>query len=165
MQSRLWFLLIFLCSLTLVGCQTTATHYIGAKADDVDVVSLTTGQVEQQRWEDLYVTVDYSYKRQGNRFDIEGALSFSDSSKINYTQVWDMKLKLFFLDRDMRVVNYLDIARTLSANLDDETRFARTLELKEKVVALTFGYEGSFRDGDPDGSSSQSVWNLPRTNQ
>ena len=165
MQSRLWLLLVFLFSLMLVGCQTTTTHYLGAKADEVDVVSLDTGQVEQQRWQDLYVTVDYSYDRQGNRFDIDGALSFSDSAKINYTWVRDMKLKLFFLDQDMRVVNYLDIARTLSTNLDDETTFARTLELKETVVALAFGYEGSFRDDDPDGGSSQSVWKLPRTNK
>lgn len=164
MQNRLWFLLVFLFSLMLVGCQTTTTHYLGAKADEADVVSLIAGQVEQQRWEDLYVTVDYSYDRQGNRLDIDGALSFSDSPKINFTQVRDMKLKLFFLDQDMRVVNYLDIARTLSTNLDDETRFARTLQLKEGVKSFTFGYEGSFRDDDPESPSSEQVWKLPKRN-
>jgi len=162
MQSRLWFLLIFLFSLMLVGCQTTTTHYLGAKADEVDVVSLAAGQVDQQRWEDLYVTVDYSYERQGNRFDIDGALSFSDSSKINFNRVRDMKLKLFLLDKDMRVVDYLDIARTLSVSLDDETTFARTLELRETVVAFAFGYEGSFRDDDPESPSSEQVWKLPK---
>ena len=111
------------------------------------------------------MTVDYSYDRQGNRFDIDGALSFSNSSKINFNQVLDLKLKLFLLDKDMRVVDYLDIARTLNSNLDDKTTFAKTLELKETVVALAFGYEGSFRGDGPDGGSSQSVWKLPRTNQ
>lgn len=164
MQSRLWFLLIFLFSLMLVGCQTTTTYYLGAKADEADVIRLAAGRVDQQRWQDLYVVVDYSYHQQGNRLDIDGVLSFSVSSKINFTRVWDMKLKLFFLDQDLRVVNYLDIARTLSTNLDDETRFSRTLQLKEGVEFFTFGYEGSFRDDDPESPSSEQVWKLPKRN-
>ncbi len=162
MEKRLWLLLVFLFSLMLVGCQTTTTHYLGAKADEADVVSLAAGQVEQQRWQDLYITVDYSYDRQGNRLDIDGALSFSDSTKINFSRVRDLKLKLFLLDKDMRVVDYLNIARTLSVSLDDETIFAKKLELKETVVALTFGYEGSFRDDDPESPSSEQVWKLPK---
>ena len=162
MKNNLFILLAFLFSLTLVGCQTTTTHYQGAKADKEGVVSLITGQVEQQRWQDLYVTVDYSFDRQGTQFDIEGSLSFSISSQINFTQAGDIKLKLFFLDQDMRVINYLDIARTLSTRIDDKAVFNRTLHLPEGADSFTFGYEGYFIDNDPESSSSHHVWKLPK---
>ena len=157
-------LLVFLFGLTLVGCQTTTTYYQGAKADEEGVVSLTPRQVEQQHWQDLYVAVDYSFSRLENRFDLDGVLSFSNSPKGNYTRVWDLKLKLFFLDKDLRVVEYLDIARTLSNGLDDKTTFSKTLQLQESVESFTFGYEGSFIDDDPESPSTDKVWKLPKRN-
>jgi hypothetical protein len=119
-------------------------------------------QAGQHQWQDLYVTVDFDLQQSGDNLDIDGVLSFSDSPKINYTRVRDLKLKLFFLDQDMRVVDYFDIARTLSQNLDDETTFSHTMKLEEAVVAMTFGYEGSFVDNDPKGFSGQTVWKLPK---
>ncbi|MDA3903335.1 MAG: hypothetical protein PF441_07815 [Desulfuromusa sp.] len=164
MKNKLWIISTFLFGLILLGCQTTTTYYQGAKADAEGVVSLSAGQVEKQRWQDLYVTVDYSFDHQGSQFNIDGALTFSNHPKGNYTRVSDLKLKLFFLDKDMLVVNYLDIARTLSSDLDDKTIFARTLQIKEGVVLFTFGYEGSFIDDDPESPSSNRVWQLPKRN-
>jgi hypothetical protein len=164
MKNALFIILVLCVGLIFFGCQTTTTYYQGAKADKEGVVSLSAGQVGKQRWQDLYVTVDYSFNRQGEQFDIDGALSFSNSPKGNYTRVPDFKLKLFFLDKDMRVVDYLDIARTLSSSLDDKTTFARTLQIQEGVVSFTFGYEGSFIDADPESPSTDQVWKLPKRN-
>ncbi len=162
MKNKLWIIVAFLFGLTLFGCQTTTTYYQGAKADEEGVVNLPLGKVEGQRWQDLYIAVDYSFDRQGNQLDIDGALSFSDSSKINYTRVPDLKLKLFLLDRDLRVIDYLDIARTLSTSLDARTTFSNRVPLKDGVVSFTFGYEGSFVDSDPESPSSNHVWKLPK---
>lgn len=164
MRNKLRIISIFLFALVLLGCQTTTTYYQGAKADAEGVVSLSAGQVEKQRWQDLYVTVDYSFDHQERQLEIEGVLSFSLHPQINFTRVGDLKLKLFFLDKDLRVVDYLDIARTRNNNLDDQTRFARTLQLQEGIVSFTFGYEGFFVDADPDSSSSSQVWKLPKRN-
>ncbi|MEA3362936.1 MAG: hypothetical protein U9Q61_06660 [Thermodesulfobacteriota bacterium] len=164
MKNKLWPVSVFLFGLILLGCQTTTTYYQGARADEEGVVNLSATQIENQRWQDLYVTVDYSFNRQGERFDIDGTLSFSDHPKAMYTRVPDLKLKLFFLDKEMRVVNYLDIARTLSTSLDDKTTFSRTLPIKEGVVSFTFGYEGVFIDDDPESPSSNQVWKLPKRN-
>jgi hypothetical protein len=155
-------LFIIFVGLILFGCQTTTTYYQGAKADEEGVISLVMGQAEQQQWQDLYVTVDYNLHRSDDTLDIDGVLSFSDSPKINYTAVRDLKLKLFLLDQDERVVEYFDIARTLGNSLDDETIFARTVKITEGIVAMTFGYEGSFIDNDPEGLSGQTVWKLPK---
>ncbi|MDX2480769.1 MAG: hypothetical protein QNK24_10595 [Desulfuromusa sp.] len=169
MQNKSWIVAVLLFGLMLFGCQTTpmptTTYYQGAKADEKGIVSLSTGQVEKQRWHDLYVTVDYSFDHQENQFDIAGDLSFSLNPQMMFTRVKDLKLKLFFLDKDMLVVDYLDIARTLSSDLDDKTTFARTLQIQEGVVSFTFGYEGVFIDGDPESpSGSNRVWKLPKRN-
>jgi len=162
MKNKLRVISFLLLLPVFLGCQATTTYYLGAKADSKGVVRLAVNQVENQRWQDLYVTVDYSFDQQGNQLNIDGALSFSNSPKALFTRVWDLKLKLFLLDKDMRVVHYLDIARTLSNSLDDKTTFSRTLSLQEGVESFTFGYEGSFVDDDPESPSTDQVWKLPK---
>ncbi|MFK5927244.1 MAG: hypothetical protein QM483_11485 [Desulfuromusa sp.] len=161
MKNKLWILLLFLLAPLFFGCQATTTYYQGAKADSQGVVRLAVDQVENQRWQDLYVTVDYSYDRQGDQFNIDGLFSFSFSPKINFERVRDLKLKLFLLDKDMFVVDYLEIARTLSTSLEDQISFSYKLDLAENVVAFTFGYEGSFID---DEGSGFTIWKLPKRN-
>lgn len=160
--------LVFVSIIMLValfGCQpATLTYYKGANAEDMDVVSLTASQKEVQNWQDLYVTVDYNLEKNGDQVDIDGVLTFSQSPKVNYTHVRDLKLKLFFLNKDLRVVDYLDVARTLSTDLEDETRFSKSIRVSPDVIALTFGYEGSFFDSDPEYPSSDMVWKLPKRN-
>ncbi|MCK4503763.1 MAG: hypothetical protein KAU22_12075 [Desulfuromonadales bacterium] len=162
MRNNLSILLLFLISMVMYGCQTTTTYYQGAKADADGVVSLLAGKIEQQQWQDLNVTIDYNLSNNGDNLEIEGTLSFSASPKGNYNRVDDLKLKLFLLDRDMRVVTYKDIARVLSYNLDDKTAFTKTLQLRKGIVSYTFGYEGRFVDDDPESSSSARVWMLPK---
>ncbi|WP_321389848.1 hypothetical protein [uncultured Desulfuromusa sp.] len=162
MKNKFLILLILCGGLILSGCQTTTTYYQGAKADAVGVVSLVPVPVGQQKWQDLYVTVDYNLNRSGDNLDIDGVLSFSDSPQITYSVVRDLKLKLFLLDQDMRVVDYFDVARTLSHRLDDETTFSQTMKMRPGVVAMTFGYEGAFTENDPEGPSGQTVWRLPK---
>lgn len=149
----------------LFGCQPLpTTYYRGASAVDMDVVSLLTGQHEKQRWQDLYITVDYTLEQTGEVVDIEGVLTLSQHPRGMYTHVPDLKLKLFFLDKDLRVINYLDVARTLSASLEDETRFKKTLQVDSQAVAFTFGYEGRLYDSDPERPSSDIIWKLPKRN-
>ena len=150
MKRKLSIISVFLFALLVSGClSTTTTYYLGAKADETGVVYLHEEQVEQQRWQDLYVTVDYSFTRQGDQFNIDGLFSFSDSPKITYDTVYDAKLKFFLLDKDMLVVDYLDISRTLGRDIEANVEFNQDLVLAQNVVAFTFGYEGLF--GDEEG--------------
>ncbi len=163
MNNKRYAFIIMVMLVSLLGCQpTTFTFYKGASAVDMDAVSLTAARQGVQHWQDLYVTVDYRVKQQGRTFDIEGDLTFSDNPKLLYTHVRDLKLKAFFVDKDLRVVKYLDIARTLSTNLEAATGFSKSLQLPDEAVALTFGYEGVFVDSDPEQPSSHSVWKLPK---
>ena len=161
MKNKLRVILFLLFLPVFFGCQATTTYYQGAKADSKGVVRLAVGQAENQRWQDLYVTVDYSFDRQGDQFNIDGLFSFSISPKINFELVRDLKLKVFLLDKDMLVVDYLEVARTLSKSLEDQISFSYELDLAENVVAFTFGYEGSLIDDEWNGFT---VWKLPKRN-
>lgn len=162
-MNNIWRVLsLLLLSLFLFGCQPTTTYYLGAKADADWVASLASNQVESQRWDDLYVLIDYNFKLDGDSFDLTGELSFSDGAKINYFQVNDFRLKLFLLDANQLVVDYFDIARALGGSVDDRVKFSWQGQIKKDVVAFTFGYEGDFIESDPDSTGVNQVWKLPK---
>lgn len=166
MKTKILITLLLLAGLSLAGCQPApTTHYLGAKANNLDIVNLGADQTGPQHWQDLYVTVDYRLDRKAGTLDIDGMLSFSDSVKANFTRVEDLKLKLFLLDKDLSVVNYLQLARSLSYSPEGETHFSKTVKLDKNVVAFAFGYEGSFSENDPTGSTVRPVWKLPKTDQ
>ena len=159
MKNKLWIVLLLLLLPVFSGCQTTTTHYLGAQADREGIVNLSVDKAENQRWVDLYATVDYSFVRRGNQLDLEGVFSFSFSPKINYERVRDFKLKLFLLDENRIVVDYLEVVRTLSNNLEEQVSFSYNSNMAENVTALTFGYEGAFSD---EIGSRFTVWKLPK---
>jgi hypothetical protein len=149
--------------LMLSGCQTTATttYYLGAKADSKEAIYLSSGQEQQQRWQDIYVAIDYSYTRQGNQFNITGIFSFSDSAKINYQSVRRLKVKLFLLDKNMRVVDYREILQVLGYSLEDQDKINAKFVLDKNIVAFTFGYDGVLRG---DEGFSNTIWKFPKRN-
>ncbi len=163
MKNRFLILLLFSLVLLATGCQPTTTRYLGATADRGDVVRLSNLQGEQQRWQDTYVTIDYTARQQGAQLALDGSFAFSLSPQLNYTQVRDFKVKFFLLDKDLKVVAYQEIVRTLGTDLEDVVPFSYKFDLPENVVALTFGYEGYFRDSD-EGGGGGSVLKYPKMN-
>ena len=163
MKRKLVVILSLFFGLILSGCQTTTTttHYLGAKAEIKEVITLSTGSVQQQQWQDTYVTVDYSYTRQGNQFNIDGLFSFSQSTKMNYQTIGRFKLYLYLLDKNMRVVEYREILRVLGYNVEGKDKINAEFILPEGVVAFTFGYEGVLRS---DEGFSNTIWKLPKRN-
>lgn len=161
-RSLITLVIIVVCFM-LFGCQSGTTgYYKGATAAEMGTIDITKNLEGEQVWRDLYITVTYQLQRTEDQLNIKGRIGFSDSSKINYTRVSDMKLKLFLLDQDLLVVDSMDIARVLSYHLDDETDFNRTVKLESHVVALTFGYDGYLVDNDPEFPSVNPVWKIPK---
>ncbi|OEU72538.1 MAG: hypothetical protein BA864_14685 [Desulfuromonadales bacterium C00003093] len=89
----------------------------------------------------------------------EGVFTFSDYPQMNLAIVDDFKLKLFLLNQENIVLDYLDLYRTLGNALDEKMPFKKTLEISPDVVAVSFGYEGEFVD---EVGSRETVWKLPR---
>ena len=162
MRNKLSILLLFSFVLLFSGCQPTTTRYLGATAQREDVARLSTLQGEQQRWQDTNVAIDYTVKQEGESLTLDGVFAFSNSPQINYTRVRDFKVRFFLLDKDLRVVDYLEIVRTLSSDLEDSVPFSYNLKLPENVVALTFGYDGIFVDGEE--GTAFAVLKYPKIN-
>jgi len=159
---RLITLVIGVMSLVLCACQPTTKYFLGASAAEMEPIVITKDLEKEQVWQDLYLTVTYQLSQTEDRLNIKGKMGFSESSKTNYSRVSDMKLKLFLLDGNLTVVDSMDIARTLSYGLDDETGFDRTLPLDRNVVAFAFGYDGYLVDSDPEYPSVDPVWKIPQ---
>ncbi|PLY03950.1 MAG: hypothetical protein C0622_03650 [Desulfuromonas sp.] len=159
LKSVVRFSLVLLLGLALTACQAATSYYLGAKADGMESVVLKSGNYH---WQDLYVTVDYRLQQQADKLGIDGVLTFSDNPRVSYTVSRDLKLKLFQLDKDKRVVSYADIARVLNPDLEADTRFAREVPLHKDTVSLAFGYEGVLFAKDPDYPTSDMIWKLPR---
>jgi len=155
-----YFALLLLVTLLMVGCQPATTRYLGALADQKEAVTLAQGEVKDQQWDDLYTSVNYSYQRAGDHLELQGTLSFSFSSQTNYKRVRDLKLKIFFLDKNLQVIEYYDIARTLSPDIEQHLKFLKTFKLQSGVTAFTFGYEGTLVDE----AQSHPIWNFPQIN-
>lgn len=161
-QSYSIILLALIAVLFLSGCQATTGYYSGADATDMMTVRLADATAQEQVWDDLYLRVVYNLQQSADQVEINGNLTFSDSARTNYSRVKDLKLKLFLLDADMRVVAYDDIARTLSYSIEEETSFKRVLPLEQDVVALAIGYEGFLFGGGFDAPGGQPIWELPK---
>lgn len=161
-QSFSILLLALIAVLLLSGCQATTGYYRGADAADMMTLRLADAVAQEQVWEDLYLRVVYNLQQNADQVEINGNLTFSDSARTNYSRVKDLKLKLFLLDADMRVVAYDDIARTLSYSLEETTSFKRVLSLDRSVVALAIGYEGILAGGGFDAPGGQAIWEMPK---
>lgn len=159
----LMILTVFVSSLLLSACQVAAPgYYRGASAADMTPVMLADALEGEQLWSDLYLAVSYRLEPSADHLRITGALTFTDGARINYSRVGDLKLKLFLLDRDLKVVSHRDIARTLSYDLTDTTTFDQLLPLDAGVVALAIGYDGYLIGDDFDAPGGNPIWSVPK---
>ncbi|MDX2480361.1 MAG: hypothetical protein QNK24_08485 [Desulfuromusa sp.] len=155
--------LIFFCSMFLLtGCQATTGSLLGATAPDDTLIDLSTKTGENQRWQDFYIIVDYTLNRQADKLSIDGKFIFSDYVKGNLKKVGDVKLWLFLLDDEKRVVEYKQVARTVSSNVDDSVNINAELSLSVEVTAIAFGYRGALVS---DGRQREFIWKLPHKNK
>ncbi len=136
--------------LLLVGCQGAATgRYDNALARDGTVIPLPATAATGQRWQDLYLVVDYALKQDAGRLAIEGSFSFAQHPRSTMRRVHDLKLFLFTLNSENRVLDYRMIARAASGSLNDSTEFRDELPLAAGATAIAFGYEGELTGEDP----------------
>jgi hypothetical protein len=154
---RVGIVLLFLGLLT--GCQTTTSYYRGASAEEMNTVALAADQVGEQSWQDLYLRVDYSLERTAGQLTIAGEFTYTQTTRTVYQLVHDLKLKLYLLDAEMRVIDYRQIARSLGTGLESRTPFREQFDLSEEVTAFTFGYDGVLID---DEKGAEMIWKVPQ---
>ncbi|WP_303721415.1 hypothetical protein [Malonomonas rubra] len=151
-----WLAILFLL---LSGCQKTTKIYIGAKADAGSVLSGEVLSVRDAVWQDLYVQLEYSFKRQGEKLLLEGTWGFADHPRMMFAKVKEFELKLFLLDQENRVLDYVTFSRSIGGYFHDRLAFKKELVLPKGAAASSIGYEGTLIG---EKGELKSVWKLPR---
>jgi len=144
--------------LLLCGCQAATGYYRGALARPKTVAPLPAATGGYQHWQDLYAEVDYNLRQDGDRQVVEGVFKFADYPRGMMVRVKNFEFKLFWLDDNKRVLDYLDLLWVTGPRLETETEFSRMVTPPEGATAVSFGYEGKFADEE---GFIQRVWLLP----
>ncbi len=129
------------------GCTPVAQQFIGNRVTNAPVVSLQPGGPHADSWQTFDVIIDYQYHKSGDIFAISGTAQLTQRYEILYSRLRDLKVFLFLLDDDQRVLTTSMIARSLSVQLNDQMPFNQSFKLPPGATRISFGYEGLVTEG------------------
>jgi hypothetical protein len=139
------------------GCAGASKTFIGNKVTTGPIIVIDKNVQDSGTWSTFDVAVDYQYKKVGNLFEISGQCTLGEHYQMMYERVKDLRVFLFLLDADSRVLLAVPVARSLSGDLDEKLKFSNSLQQPMGMVAISFGYDGDiFAD-----RGSTSFFNLP----
>jgi hypothetical protein len=145
---------VFLSVLLLVtlsfGCTPVAQQFVGNRVTNAAVVTIQPGGPHADSWETFDVIIDYQYHKSGDLFVISGTAQLTQRYEILYSRLRDLKVYLFFLDDDQRVLDTSMIARSLSVQIDQQMSFKQSFNLPTGATHISFGYEGLVTEGKMD---------------
>ncbi len=144
------FSLLILCS----GCVAPASHFVGNTTSPAQpIIALQTGGPHADSWENFDIKIDYQYKQNGDVFEISGVAALTPRYEMLYARLTDLKVYLFLLDKDSRVLQTELLGRSLTGQLDERLQFTRLYKAPPGTVSITFGYDG-LAQGMRDGTTS-----------
>jgi hypothetical protein len=138
--------LSLVCLLTLFfsGCVETEMMFRGNKpSSSMNVVALQQGPPQAGTWQTYQVVVDYKYSQNAATLDISGQAALSASYQTNYASLNDLKIYLFFLDEDSRVLETINLASSKTSDVDEVLTFSSEYAVPAESKAISFGYDGS----------------------
>jgi hypothetical protein len=135
----LWVMsLLLFCS----GCTPGSRQLIGNQVTSAPVAMLQSGGPHADSWQTFDITINYQYKYDGDHFSISGDARLSQHYAIMYSWLRDLKVYLFFLDGDSRVLESTMVARSLTGQIDEALHFDRFCKLPPGTTRISFGYDG-----------------------
>lgn len=156
---------VILMLLMAIGCQTQNINsfYIGNQVNPDDSRPLVTGESRSGQWQTSDMLVNYQYRMENNSLKISGDTTLSDYYQINLRSLRDLELFLFFLDGQHKVLETVQLFKSLSTSLEDTHSFKKTLSAPSAATAISFGYRGAAREGRRTGF--QRFDHLPKNSQ
>ena len=146
MIARMKITCLVLCSLVILfsGCVATSDQFVGNSiAPDQPIIALKAGGPHADSWQNFDIIIDYQYKQAGDNFDISGTAALTPRYEMLYSHLRDLRVFLFMLDKDARVLQAQMLTRSLTGQLDDTMQFTHVYKLSPGTVSITFGYDGS----------------------
>lgn len=143
--------------LVAAGCAGLSSSFTGSKVSSAPIVPIKQVDSAASRWQTFDINIDYIFKRQDDVFDISGVAALSDHYELNYESLRDLRVFLFLLDADARVLQAVPVARSLTTDLDEKLDFKVSLKAPTGFAAFSFGYDGQAKDQ----RGGTSFYNLP----
>jgi hypothetical protein len=128
--------------LFLSGCVASPNPFIGNTVSSAPVDVLKSGGPHADSWQTFDIHIDYEYTQDGNLFKISGSALLSEHYQMMYTRLRDLKLYLFFLDENSRVLAGHLLAQSLSYEVDHRLPFNRSFNVPPGTARISFGYDG-----------------------
>jgi len=133
-------------SLLTAGCAGVSNSLVGNKVSSGPVVKVEQGGPDVGTWQTFNVVTDYNYSLTGDSFEISGAAVLGQSNQMMYERIIDLRVFLFLLDSDYRVLQGFPVARSLTGEIDEKLTFKLTLKAPPGMTAFSFGYDGHLSD-------------------
>ena len=151
---------IFSLLFVVNGCVASSNQFVGNTVSSAPVVALQPGGPHAGSWETFDIKIDYEYKQDGNVFEIKGDALLSQHYEIMFSQLRDLRVFLFFLDDNSRVLEASMIARSLTPQIDEKLQFSKFFKVPQGSVRISFGYDGKVSENE----DIESFYLLPLNN-
>jgi hypothetical protein len=125
----------------MAGCTPTAELYVGKQVTAAPIVQLENGVDVSGTWQTFDLIIDYSYTAAAGSIEFTGQGQLSQHYQTVYNRVRSMRVYLFFLDADGRVITTIDIPAFLTTT-EDTFSFKRVLPAGDEIKGFSFGYRG-----------------------
>jgi hypothetical protein len=141
------------------GCVPTSKHFVGNTTSPAQpIIALQSGGPHADSWENFDVRIDYQYKQDGGIFEISGVAALTPRYEMLYARLRDLRVYLFFLDKESRVLQSEMLDRSLTVQLDERLQFTRFYKVPPGTASITFGYDGVVR-GENEGRAGMMMEN------
>ena len=158
-----WFnvLGIVLAAAVAAGCQSKLFSYEGTVATQHENVYLKPSGPHSGLWQTDDVIVDYTYRNEANRFQIEGIAKLAPRLTKSFNLVKDLSIQANLLDADTKIQKSVVII-VVGASPIVPWQFNESVAAPPGITAMNFSYAGSVREGSsPNGDIDSTFWKVP----
>ena len=125
----------------MAGCVPTAELYIGRAVTNAPIIKLEKDANVSGTWQTFDVTINYRYQADGDIIELAGQGELSQHYQLVYDGVRSLRVYLFLLDADGRVLETIEIPAFMIST-EDKFAFKNTFRINQSMRGFSFGYRG-----------------------
>lgn len=145
MYKKILVVLLLSANLVFVGCVPTAELYVGKYVTAAPIIQLQDATNVSGSWQTFDMTINYSYSTDGDIIELAGQGELSQHYQLVYAGVRSLRVYLFLLDADARVLETIEIPALLTST-EDKFTFNKSFRVSESFQGFSFGYRGVATD-------------------
>ncbi len=154
-------LLLAVCVLVLAGCRTHLLNLTRGPVPEAYRKPLVEGEPQYNNWRGADLTLDYNYLKTQNTLDLAGRISFDRGTEMNFGNIDNLRMSIYFLDNQGNILGSSGIYSTYWLRSESNPTFRTRLTVPPGASAIAFSYDGqaSSIDGSGnDGGGRVTAW-------